>query len=104
MPFGEGGDLAARANPRLNIGGWCRARSWAMGRRKILKVQDRQKLFDVLADEDSLIRHHSLTAADRLEIDLCRRDHNKLGFAVQLCVMRHPGRVLAAGEIPPRRL
>ena len=51
-----------------------------MGRRKILKVQDRQKLFDVPADEDSLIRHHSLTAADRLEIDLRRRDHNKLGF------------------------
>jgi hypothetical protein len=75
-----------------------------MGRRKILKVQDRQKLFGVPADEDSLIRHHSLTAADRLEIDLRRRDHNKLGFAVQLCVMRHPGRVLAAGEIPPRAM
>jgi hypothetical protein len=75
-----------------------------MGRRKILKVQDRQKLFDVPADEDSLIRHHSLTAADRLEIDLRRRDHNKLGFAVQLCVMRHPGRVLAAGEIPPHAM
>jgi TnpA family transposase len=75
-----------------------------MGRRKILKVQDRQKLFDVPADEDSLIRHYTLTAADRLEIDLRRRDHNKLGFAVQLCVMRHPGRVLAAGEIPPRAM
>ena len=75
-----------------------------MGRRKILKVQDRQKLFDVPADEDSLIRHYSLTAAHRLEIDLRRRDHNKLGFAVQLCVMRHPGRVLAAGEIPPRAM
>jgi Domain of unknown function (DUF4158) len=71
---------------------------------KIIKVQDRQKLFDVPADEDSLIRHHSLTAADRLEIDLRRRDHNKLGFAVQLCVMRYPGRVLAADEIPPRAM
>ena len=48
-----------------------------MGRRKILKVQNRQKLFDVPADEDSLIRHYTLTAADRLEIDLRRRDHNK---------------------------
>ncbi len=72
-----------------------------MGRRKILKVQDRQKLFGVPADEDSLIRHHSLTAADRLEIDLRRRDHNKLGFAVQLCVMRHPGvGCWRPGEIP----
>lgn len=75
-----------------------------MARRKILKAQDRQELFDIPADEDSLIRHYSLSAADRLEIGLRRREHNKLGFAVQLCVMRHPGRVLAAGEIPPRAM
>ena len=59
-----------------------------MARRKILKAQDRRELFDIPADEDSLIRHYSLSAADRLEIDLRRREHNKLGFAVQLCVMR----------------
>lgn len=75
-----------------------------MARRKILKAQDRRDLFDIPADEDSLVRHYSLSAADRLEIDLRRREHNKLGFAVQLCVMRHPGRVLAAGEIPPRAM
>jgi len=75
-----------------------------VARRKILKAQDRQELFDIPADEDSLIRHYSLSAADRLEIDLRRREHNKLGFAVQLCVMRHPGRVLSAGEIPPRAM
>ena len=49
-------------------GSWCRVRSWAVGRRKILKVQDRRKLFDILADEDSLIRHYSVSAADRPEI------------------------------------
>ncbi|TKB29375.1 MAG: DUF4158 domain-containing protein, partial [Mesorhizobium sp.] len=75
-----------------------------MARRKILKAPDRRELFDIPADEDSLIRHYSLSAADRLEIDLRRREHNKLGFAVQLCVMRHPGRVLAAGENPPRAM
>ncbi|OYX98757.1 MAG: hypothetical protein B7Y78_00935 [Caulobacter sp. 35-67-4] len=75
-----------------------------MARRTILKAQDRRQLFDIPADEDSLIRHYSLSAADRLEIDLRRREHNRLGFAVQLCVMRHPGRVLAAGEIPPRAM
>ena len=75
-----------------------------MARRKILKAQDRQELFDIPADEGSLIRRHSLSAADRLEIDLRRREHNKPGFARQLCVMRHPGRVLAAGEIPPRAM
>ena len=75
-----------------------------MARRKILKAQDRRELFDIPADEDSLIRRYSLSTSDRLEIDLRRREHNKLGFAVQLCVMRHPGRVLAAGEIPPRAM
>lgn len=75
-----------------------------MAKRKLLKVQDRQKLFDIPADEDSLIRHYSLSSADRLEIELRRREHNRLGYAVQLCLMRYPGRVLAAGEIPPRAM
>lgn len=69
-----------------------------MGRRKILNVQDRQKLFDVPADEDSLIRHHSLTAADRLEIDLRRRDHNKLVLAARSRPPSHAGpETLCAG-------
>lgn len=75
-----------------------------MAKRKLLKVQDRQKLFDIPADEDSLIRHYSLSSADRLEIELRRREHNRLGYAVQLCLMRYPGRVLAADEIPPRAM
>jgi TnpA family transposase len=75
-----------------------------MRRRKLLKDQDRQELFSVPTDEDSLIRHYSLSSDDRLEIDLRRREHNRLGFAVQLCLMRHPGRVLAAGETPPRAM
>ncbi|RWG08537.1 MAG: DUF4158 domain-containing protein, partial [Mesorhizobium sp.] len=62
-----------------------------MRRRKLLKDQDRHRLFSVPTDEDSLIRHYSLSSADRLEIGLRRREHNQLGFAVQLCLMRHPG-------------
>lgn len=75
-----------------------------MGKRKLLKAQDRRKLFDAPADEDSLIRHYSLSPADRLEVGLRRREHNQLGFAVQLCLMRYPGRVLAADETPPRAM
>ena len=41
-----------------------------MGKRKLLKAQDRLKLFDVPADEDSLIRYYSLSPADRLEVGL----------------------------------
>lgn len=66
-----------------------------MGKRRLLKVQDRQRLFDIPTDEDGLIRHYSLSSADRLEIGLRRREHNQFGFAVQLCLMRYPGRVLS---------
>ncbi len=55
-----------------------------MAKRKLLKDQDRRKLVDVPVDEDSLIRHYSLSPADRLEIELRRRNHNRLGFAIQL--------------------
>jgi TnpA family transposase len=75
-----------------------------MGKRKLLKAQDRLKLFNVPADEDSLIRYYSLSPADRLEVGLRRREHNQLSFAVQLCLMRYPGRVLAADETPPRAM
>ena len=73
-----------------------------MARRKLLKIQDRQELFGVPIDEDSLIRHYTLSQADRLEIAVRRRKHNQLGFAAQLCMMRYPGRTLMANELPPR--
>ncbi len=72
-----------------------------MARRMLLKIQERQELFDIPTDEDSLIHHYSLSPADRLEIELRRREHNRLGFAIQLCVMRHLGRVLSVNEAPP---
>ncbi len=72
-----------------------------MARRTLLKAQDRQELFDIPTDEDSLVRHYSLSPDDRLEIELRRRKHNQLGFAVQLCLMRYPGRTLMPGEAPP---
>jgi TnpA family transposase len=63
------------------------AHQWsrAMAKRKLLKDQDRRKLVDIPVDEDNLIRHYSLSLADRLEIELRRRNHNRLGFAIQLC-------------------
>ena len=75
-----------------------------MAKRMLLKPQDRQTLFDIPADDDSLIRYYSLSPADRLEIEVRRREHNRLGFAVQLCLMRYPGRALTANEIPPKAM
>ena len=30
-----------------------------------------------------------------------RSDHSRLGFALLLCYLRYPGRVLGAEEVPP---
>ena len=60
-----------------------------MARRTLLKPHDRQELVGIPTDEDSLIRHYSLSPADRLEIEVRRREHNRLGFALQLCLMRY---------------
>ncbi len=71
---------------------------------KRLRNRRRHELFDIPTDEDSLIRHYSLSPADRLEIELRRRKQNLLGFAVQLCLMRYPGRALLPNEVPPPML
>ncbi|KXG87307.1 hypothetical protein ATO67_20075 [Agrobacterium bohemicum] len=75
-----------------------------MARRRLLKDQDHRKLVDIPVDEDSLIQHYSLSLADRLEIGLRRLNSKRLGLAIQLCMMRYPGRVLGAEEIPVRAM
>lgn len=75
-----------------------------MGRRKLLKPEERHELLGIPDDENSLILHYTLTPADLLEVELRRRTHNKLGFALQLCIMRNPGRALGADERLPAAL
>jgi len=72
-----------------------------MGRRKLLSNRERQALFAIPTDDEGLIRHYTLSPADLLEVQLRRRPHNQIGFAVQLCLMRHPGRTLISGERLP---
>jgi TnpA family transposase len=55
-----------------------------VARRAFLKEHERKKLFAIPVDEDSLMRHYPLSPADLLEIQLRRREHNQLGFAIQL--------------------
>ncbi|HGO5568187.1 TPA: Tn3 family transposase, partial [Klebsiella pneumoniae] len=43
----------------------------------------------------------TLSDEDLGHIRLRRRAHNRFGFALQLCVLRYPGRVLAPGELIP---
>jgi len=46
-----------------------------------------------------MLRHYTL-ADDGLEIIRARRrPHNCFGFALQLCALRYPGRLLTPGEV-----
>jgi TnpA family transposase len=72
-----------------------------VGRRKLINTVEAKALLGLPTDEDSLIRHYTLDPADRLECEVRRRPHNKLGFAIQLCIIRHRGRFLEQDEQPP---
>jgi hypothetical protein len=56
-------------------------------------------------DERLLARYHTLSENDLVAVvGKRRRPETKLGFAVQLCYLRFPGRPLPAGETPPGNL
>ena len=72
-----------------------------MARRTVLTSRQRSALFDLPQREADLLRHYTLSDEDLQNIGARRHPHNKLGFALQLCVLRHPGRLLAPGEFVP---
>jgi hypothetical protein len=51
-----------------------------------------------------MVRYGLLSADDIRCINERRREHNRLGFAVQLCLLRYPGWPLRAEEKPPSNL
>jgi len=55
------------------------------------------------ADEE-LIRHYTLSEPDLSAIRQRRGNHNRLGFAVQLCCLRYPGFALPTDIDPPAEL
>ena len=72
-----------------------------MPRRTILTDRQRSALFDLPVDEPSLRKHYTLADDDLQHIGQRRRGENRLGFALQLCALRHPGRALQPGELIP---
>lgn len=73
----------------------------------ILTDEQRASLLQLPDDisDRLLARYHTLSDQDLDAISNHRRDHNKLGFAVQLCLLRFPGRTLAdLPAVPPRVL
>ena len=72
-----------------------------MPRRSIWSALQRGALFDLPTDEAALLRHYTLSDDDIEQIRVRRGGHNRLGFALQLCAFRYPGRILVAGEAIP---
>ena len=64
-------------------------------------TRQRAALFDLPTTESEFLTHYILSDADLSEINIRRGPHNQIGFAVQLCALRHPGRLLQRGEIIP---
>lgn len=65
-----------------------------MPRRSILTSRQRAALLDLPIDEASMLRHYTLADDDLRIIHARRRRHNRFGFALQLCALRYPGRLL----------
>lgn len=74
-----------------------------MPRRRLLSAPERASLLAVSTPEVDRIHFH-LSESDLGVIRQRRGAHNRLGFAVQLCLLRHPGTVLLPGEAPPQDL
>ena len=75
-----------------------------MSRRTLLSSEQRVRLFGIPTDAADIAKHYVLSADDLALVGAKRRSSNQLGFAVQLCLLRHPGQGLGFGERPPEAL
>jgi TnpA family transposase len=62
-----------------------------MPRRNLLSSEQRIRLFAIPTDPVEMARHYVLSSGDLAFIRTKRRPINRLGFAIQLCLLRHPG-------------
>ncbi len=75
-----------------------------MAHRQLLTDEERQALLGLPLDADNMARCFTLSRADRELVAKRRRDANRIGFAVQLALLRHPGIALAQLEQPAEPL
>jgi TnpA family transposase len=71
-----------------------------MSRQPLLTRTERDNLLALPTDESGLIRLSTFSQQDTQLINQHRGDASRLGFAIQLCYLRYPGRVLEDGESP----
>ena len=62
-----------------------------MPKRELLSEAERRHLLGIPVDRDGLVKLYTLDEKDIDLIRLRREDRNRLGLAVQLALMRHPG-------------
>jgi TnpA family transposase len=72
-----------------------------MPRRSVLTKAQFEALLSLPTSETDLIRHYTLSPDDMKVIQRRRGSHNRLGFALQLCALRYPGRLIRPGEPVP---
>ena len=72
--------------------------------RELLTESQRLSLQAPASDERGMVRHYTLSAEDLTLINRRRGDPNRLGFALMLCYLHFPGRILQQGEKPPPAL
>ena len=75
-----------------------------MAHRTILTERQRAALFDLLTDEADMLRHYTLADDDLDHIRERRWPENRIGFALHLCALRYPGRLLSHGEAIPDKV
>ena len=75
-----------------------------MPRRSLLTPAERASLLAFPTTDDELIRHYTFSEFDLASIRQRRGNHNRLGFAVQLCYLRYPGLALPTQGEPPAPL
>ncbi|WP_075790634.1 Tn3 family transposase [Massilia putida] len=72
-----------------------------MPRRVLLSGTERDSLLILPESEDDLIQQYSFTDADLALIRQRRGAANRLGYAVQMCLLRYPGYALASDTVLP---
>lgn len=75
-----------------------------MAHRRILTAGQRRALFGLPADNHACLRWYTLTEDDLFRIGRRRKAENRLGFALQICALRFPGRLLRPGEVIPEAM
>lgn len=73
-----------------------------MAHRPILNDKQRDILLSLPTREHELLQYYILSHEDLSHINTKRKASNRLGFALQLCAFRYPGRLLQKKEIIPQ--